>query len=67
MPPTDLSGALRAPGLDSTPRTVAASCKQGTSGGLGGELFDPSGVATDGAGNVYVADSSNERIQKFDT
>jgi tripartite motif-containing protein 71 len=23
-------------------------------------------VATDGSGNVYVADSSNDRIQKFD-
>src|SRR5436309_1064828 len=32
-----------------------------------GEFKDPSGVASDAAGNVYVADSSNFRIQKFDS
>jgi uncharacterized protein (DUF2147 family) len=47
--------------------TVAANCKQGEVGGLGGELSEPSDVATDAAGNVYVADASNERIQKFDS
>jgi uncharacterized protein (DUF2147 family) len=46
--------------------TVAASCKQGATGGLGGELFEPFGVAADAGGNVYVADTSNGRIQKFD-
>jgi DNA-binding beta-propeller fold protein YncE len=25
----------------------------------------PGGVATDGSGNVYVADTNNNRIQKF--
>ena len=34
-------------------------------GTLGGPLRDPYGVAVDGSGNVYVADSSNNRIQKF--
>jgi NHL repeat len=47
--------------------TVAASCKDGSSGGLGGELNLPTGVATDAAGNVYVADTFNHRIQKFDS
>jgi hypothetical protein len=28
-------------------------------------MFSPRGVATDTAGNVYVADGSNKRIQKF--
>jgi sugar lactone lactonase YvrE len=35
-------------------------------GTLNGELIGPSGVATDGSGNVYVADTDNNRIQKFD-
>lgn len=37
------------------------------SGGSGDGLFNGiSGVAVDGIGNVYVADVSNHRIQKFD-
>jgi tripartite motif-containing protein 71 len=48
--------------------TLAASCKAGESTtALGGELNDPWGAATDAAGNVYVADASNNRIQKFDS
>ena len=38
-------------------------------GGFGsgnGQLSNPLGVATDGSGNVYVADANNSRIQKFD-
>lgn len=38
------------------------------SGGPGvgdGQLVQPEGVATDSVGNVYVADSGNDRIQKF--
>src|SRR5439155_226137 len=31
-----------------------------------GEFANPSGVATDGNGNIYVADTGNSRIQKFD-
>lgn len=31
-----------------------------------GELNEPIGVAVDNSGNVYVADSLNKRIQKFD-
>ncbi len=46
--------------------TVAADCLGGASGGLGGEINSPNGVGTDAAGNVYVADTSNNRIQKFD-
>src|SRR5262245_28341794 len=36
------------------------------SGSGNGELSRPNGVATDASGNVYVADSGNDRIQKFD-
>lgn len=31
-----------------------------------GEMNEPIGIAVDGSGNVYVADSKNKRIQKFD-
>jgi streptogramin lyase len=37
-------------------------------GGMGagdGQLQNPTGVAVDGSGNVYVADHGNSRIQKF--
>ena len=45
--------------------TAAASCKEGATGGLGGELDFPDGIAADAAGNVYVADSTNRRVQSF--
>jgi hypothetical protein len=47
--------------------TVAASCSTGSPGGLGGEMDSPFGIATDHAGNVYVAELGNDRIQKFDS
>jgi hypothetical protein len=47
--------------------TVAAHCHRGSKGGLGGAMFSPRGVATDTAGNIYVADGANDRIQKFDS
>ena len=37
----------------------------GSLGSGNGQLFLPSGVATDGSGSVYVADTYNHRIQKF--
>ena len=48
--------------------TVASSCQAGSNTtALGGELNLPHGIATDGGGNVYVADKDNERVQKFDS
>lgn len=45
--------------------TVASSCQAGGVGGFGGELQPPSGVAVDAAGDVYVADYGDTRIDKF--
>jgi hypothetical protein len=39
--------------------------KWSASGGEAGKFRSPSGVAIDGSGNIYVADTSNHRIQKF--
>src|ERR687895_273728 len=39
--------------------------KWGTLGSGDGQFGDPLGIATDQAGNVYVADSLNSRVQKF--
>jgi NHL repeat len=47
--------------------TVATQCLTGSTGGLGGEMNFPGGIATDGDGNVYLADALNRRIQKFDS
>src|SRR5207247_7088300 len=38
----------------------------GSPGSGNGQFSAPSGVATDGSGNVYVADAFNIRVQKFD-
>ena len=46
--------------------TVAAACTPGVAGGLGGEIDEPRGIATDAAGNVYVAETTNNRVSRFD-
>jgi hypothetical protein len=45
--------------------TVAASCQPGSTGVLGGEMDSPTAVAIDSTGAAYVADGTNNRIQKF--
>ncbi|QLH31923.1 MAG: hypothetical protein HWD62_05290 [Cyclobacteriaceae bacterium] len=32
-----------------------------------GQFFFPLGIATDNSGNVYVTDTNNNRIQKFNS
>ena len=39
--------------------------KWGTPGNGTGQFEQPQGVAVDSSGNVYVADTDNDRIQKF--
>jgi hypothetical protein len=47
--------------------TVSANCQAASSGGLGGEFFGADGIGIDATDHVYVADYSNNRIQKFDS
>jgi RHS repeat-associated protein len=37
----------------------------GTKGSGNGQLDNPSGIATDSTGNVWVADTANNRVEKF--
>ncbi len=45
--------------------TCTSSCEAGIAGGGAGQLYQPSGVATDSSGDVYVADFYNSRIDEF--
>ncbi len=69
----DLNGVFqRAWGdkCDLSQGTPTGGCRDPDGGGplqLGdGQFNEPTAIAVDGAGNVYVADSGNHRIQKFD-
>jgi sugar lactone lactonase YvrE len=41
--------------------------KFGTTGNGNSQFQNPTGITLDTSGNIYVADSSNNRIQKFDS
>jgi outer membrane protein OmpA-like peptidoglycan-associated protein len=45
--------------------TSTSACQAGIAGGGAGQLSNPTGVATDSSGDVYVADHDNDRIDEF--
>jgi tripartite motif-containing protein 71 len=47
--------------------TTASTCQIGSAGGGAGQLSTPTGIALDGAGNLYVAETQNRRISVFNT
>ena len=53
--------------LSSSDQTYHFVKKWGSSGIGDGQFERPRGIAIDSSGNVYVADSNNNRIQKFDS
>ena len=67
--PTTTSTSTTTTSTSTTSTTVPACgtflTTWGTAGSGNGQFDLPAGVATDGSGNVYVADAGNNRIQKF--
>ena len=55
-------------GADGTLTLTAGSGKPGSSGdgglAISAQLYAPTGVAVDGAGNLFIADTSNNRIRE---
>jgi DNA-binding beta-propeller fold protein YncE len=47
--------------------TCTSGCQAGIQGSGNGQFNGPAGVAVDGSGHVFVAELSNNRIQKFDS
>jgi hypothetical protein len=45
--------------------TQATGCKAGIAGAKAGQLDGPSYVASDGAGNIFVTDQANIRVNQF--
>ena len=45
--------------------TCTTSCRAGASGGGIGQLQSPSGLALDSQGNVFVADTGNDRVEEY--
>lgn len=49
-----------------TPGAATSTAFTGGQGVGGGQFSKPRGIATDPKGNIYVADTGNDRVQKFD-
>ena len=65
------SGYIRKVDATGVITTVAGTAGRSGYSGDGGpataaQLYSPSGVAVDGAGNLYIADTGNQRIRKVD-
>jgi len=54
-------------GTISASAAISFLLKWGSTGTANGQFLSPNGIATDNAGNVYVADSGNNRVQEFDS
>jgi hypothetical protein len=69
-PSTATTASTATPGFTGFEVCIPSSgdaCKAGTTGGTGGALNAPQGVAVNQAsGDVYVTDQSNRRVQRFD-
>ncbi len=48
-------------------QSCTSGCQRGISGSGNGQFTSPSGITTDASGNVYVADTWNHRIEKYDS
>ena len=48
-------------------RVAAFGTKFGSAGSSNGQFTNPAQVAIDGSGNIYVADTANNRLQKFNS
>ena len=48
-------------------RVAAFGTKFGSAGSSNGQFTNPAQVAIDGSGNIYVADTGNNRLQKFNS
>ncbi len=71
VPSTELETRIRADGtaggaeLESC--TAESSCQAGLGGSGAGQFFDAERIAIDAAGDIYVREISNLRVQKFDS
>ncbi len=48
------------------PQTCTTTCQTGINGSAPGQVGVPQGIAIDSEGNLYVGETSNFRVQKFD-
>jgi len=68
-PALALAGVCCALGQQYTITTIAGNNTQGFSGDSGpataAQLYQPTGIAIDGSGNIYIADGGNHRVRKI--